>query len=1067
MIDRMGQHYGNYRLLRLLGQGAFAEVYLSEHVYLGTQAAIKVLLGRDQSGQYEDFLQEARIIASLRHPHMLSIIDFGLENAMPFLVMQYAPNGSLRQLHPARSSLPLSTIISYVRQIASALQYAHQQQLIHRDVKPENILLGRQHELLLSDFGLALLMPTQSLSFQHSLDVSGTIPYMAPEQLRGQPCPASDQYALAVCIYEWLTCVHPFIGSPMEIALQHLQFAAPSLREKMPTISSAIEEVVLKALAKEPSHRYSNIDDFAHALELASPSEGAYEVQDGEDSRGGQISGPNVSRRPIGSSAWNIPYRRNPFFTGREDSIQRLYMRLHARKANNQGIEDDRYMEEHEDEQGRMLAICGLGGMGKTQTVIEYAYRYRSHYQAVLWARADTYSALFSDFVAMASLLHLPGLDGQDQPKIVAAVKQWLEAHTGWLLILDNVEDLTTIQDFIPMAPQGHILLTMRAQVAGTLADCIELEKMQMDEGALFLLRRAHIIRQDATLTDASNADYIEARDICQVLDGLPLALDQAGAYIEETASGLFDYLKRYRSQRTLLLERRGSGLSEHPDPVATTWLLSFQQVEQSNSAAAALLKLCAFLQPDGILEEIITAGAGELTPELHAVATEPYLLDDAIATLRKFSLLHRDPEARILTIHRLVHVVLKDSMDAEMQRQWAERAVRAVNQAFPKGDQVADWPECQRCMPNVHLCLLLIEQWRMVFPEAAHLLDQAGLYLLEHARYAMAEVFLKKALAIRRQIGGSQHVDAAESLSNLAGVYLYQGRYAMAEPLLKQALKIRQHLHGPIHLEVAIALNNLALLHHQQARYAIAEPLYRQALAIWEETQGLHHPDVARILNNLALLYQVRQQYEQAEPLYRRALAIWEHLRGPEHPDVATCLNNLALLYLRQGDFAQAEPLFQRVLSIREKTLGSQHPAVAYSLSYLAELRQQQEQYADAEMLLQHALDIRRRSLGPEHPDVAQSLNALAKLYVLQDKYSQAEPLYQEALSIREQALGPRHPDVAALLENYTNLLFALQRKDEARKLAARAKSIRAKLARKHPAKPEMVHARNSADVT
>jgi serine/threonine protein kinase/tetratricopeptide (TPR) repeat protein len=1111
-MDHSGQQYGNYRLLHLLGRGAFAEVYLAEHIYLKTQAAIKTLHVQLTERELHSFLQEARTIAHLQHPHILSIKDFGLEGGTPFLVMQHAPNGSLRHLHPMNSQLPLATIVTYVRQIASALQYAHSQQIIHCDVKPENILPGQQHQLLLSDFGLAVLHSSagkpggelSNASFQErSLDsalaatilqspwlqqvheVGGTIPYMAPEQLHGHPCPASDQYALGICVYEWLTGSRPFSGTPMEIALQQLRAAPPPLSEKLPSIFPAVEDIVHKALAKDPSQRFSSVQVFANALEQASsfqnerkhtshyaqPEQSAsYNIGEITSviNRLSTVVAPETSTHPT----WNIPYRRNPFFTGREDVLRRLYTELHEgkyRKNDQPYISSNRYTV-------LPLAISGLGGMGKTQTVIEYVYRHCSDYQVILWARAETYETLFSDIVTMASILGLPGQDGQELPlvvpereavaaserrwqdgqelpQIVAAVKQWLEEQTGWLLVLDNVEDMAIVHDFIPVTAQGHILLTTRMQVTGTLAHCIELEKMQPDEGALFLLRRARIIGQDASLADALNADYVEARDISQILDGLPLALDQAGAYIEETTCNLFDYLRRYHSQRALLLERRGTTHSEHPDPVATTWLLSFGKVEQSNPAACALLKLCAFLHPNGILEEIITNGASEPGSPLQPFAADPYQLDIAIATLRKFSLLRRNPETRTLNIHRLVQSVLKDTMDEQTQRSWAEYAVRAVSRTFPDAEQVAQWQLCQHCMPNVHLCLMLIERWQMVFPEAAHLLDQAGLYLLEHAQYAHAQIFLKKALAIRKHTGGSRHPDVAESLNNLAGVYLYQGMYTLAESLLKQALEIRQQLHGSVHLEVAIALNNLALLYNQQGRYALAEPLYKKALAVWEQICGLDHPDVARTLNNLALLYQVQHKYEQAEPLYRRGLTIWEHLRGPEHPDVATCLNNLALLYLRQGNYSQAEPLFQRVLAIREKTLGPCHPAVAHSLSYLAELYQHQGQYSHAELLYQQALDIRKHALGPEHPDVAQSFYDLARHYTVQGNYMQAEPLFQQALAIREQALGPHHPEVAAIVENYASLLATMQRKDEARKLAARAKTIRAKIARQRPA--------------
>jgi serine/threonine protein kinase len=271
MADRIGQHLGNYRLVRLLGQGGFAEVYLGEHLHLGTQAAIKLLHTQLAGEDTDAFRKEARTIARLVHPHIVRVFDFGIEGETPFLVMDYAPNGSVRKRHPKGVALPLPTILGYVKQLADALQYAHDEHFIHRDIKPENLLVGRRQEILLSDFGIALLAQTsRSQSMQ---DVAGTASYMAPEQFQGKPRPASDQYALAVMVYEWLTGTCPFHGSFTEIASQHLFVPPPPLRGRTPTISPEVEQVVMTALAKDPKQRFGSVLAFATALEQASQAE--------------------------------------------------------------------------------------------------------------------------------------------------------------------------------------------------------------------------------------------------------------------------------------------------------------------------------------------------------------------------------------------------------------------------------------------------------------------------------------------------------------------------------------------------------------------------------------------------------------------------------------------------------------------------------------------------------------------------------------------------------------------------------------------------------------------------
>ena len=264
MNDRVGQQFGNYRLLHLLGRGGFADVYLGEHRYLKSAAALKILRISLSEKNAQRFLEEAQTLARLRHANILRVLDFAIESGTPVLIMDYIPGGSLREHHPRGTSLPLHTTVDYIEQIATALQYAHNQGIIHRDVKPENILLDTGQRLVLSDFGLALL--TSSPDWLSTQDLAGTIPYIAPEQVEGKPRFASDQYALGVLAYEWITGERPFKGTTYEVIQQHLQTPPPPLRERRPDLPTPAEQVILKALAKDWSNRYTSVTAFAHAL---------------------------------------------------------------------------------------------------------------------------------------------------------------------------------------------------------------------------------------------------------------------------------------------------------------------------------------------------------------------------------------------------------------------------------------------------------------------------------------------------------------------------------------------------------------------------------------------------------------------------------------------------------------------------------------------------------------------------------------------------------------------------------------------------------------------------------
>ena len=252
---------------------------------------------------------------------------------------------------------------------------------------------------------------------------------------------------------------------------------------------------------------------------------------------------PKLERAAGFSRPWTVPYPRNPFFTGREKILEALRAALETR--------------------GR-AALSGLGGVGKTQTATEYAYQYRKEYQSVFWARAESRDTLLPGFVAIATALHLPESAAQKQEEAVAAVQRWLEANPGWLLVLDNADDLALACDFIPRDAPGHILLTTRAQATSVIAERVEIQKMETGEGALFLLRRAGIIARDAPLRAAREGDRQLAEQISRELGGLALALDQAGAFIEEAPSSLAEYLDFYRSERSKLLAERGE-LGDHP----------------------------------------------------------------------------------------------------------------------------------------------------------------------------------------------------------------------------------------------------------------------------------------------------------------------------------------------------------------------------------------------------------------------------------------------------------------------------------------------------------------------
>lgn len=401
---------------------------------------------------------------------------------------------------------------------------------------------------------------------------------------------------------------------------------------------------------------------------------------------------------------WNVPRRPSLFFTGRDAVLEEIAAGFQRHTT----VGMPPYQ-----------ALVGLGGMGKTQTAAEYAYRWRTSYKAVFWISAETSETLTSGFSMVARLLQLPEMKSPDQKEAVEAVRHWLHTSSEWLLILDNAEDLLQVASFLPTAAPGHVLLTTRAQATIQLAQPVILHELSPDDGALFILRRAGYLLQYEQLDHAKPVSLKAALELSHAMKGLPLALEQAGAYIEDTGRSVRSYLEFYQQEHTRLqLQRIHSGpVPDYPDPVASAWQMSWKLVQQRDSVAANLLRLCAFLAPEAIDEQIVKGVASVLgVPTTESPDRIELELDSTLTLLRRTSLLQREvdreTDVQRLTMHRIIQQVLRDEMDEPTQQQWAEHAVKAVAHALPLVER-------QLLQVQLRQCTQLIRRWKMTFWEA------------------------------------------------------------------------------------------------------------------------------------------------------------------------------------------------------------------------------------------------------------------------------------------------------------------------------------------------------------
>lgn len=265
---------GKYRLLKVLNKGRYVDVWLGEHVRLRKKFAIKILIPEaipncnDRHRARRRFYKEASIQAGLDHPYIVQVFDYGEDQGLPFFVMEYAPFGSLARRHRPGVRLTLPTVRTYTSQMGRAIHYVHTRGLVHRDIKPQNMFLKTRGMILLGDFGL--VTPDQGKFYSRMiLEFGGTRAYMAPEQAQGEPCPASDQYAYATVVFEWLTGRRPYCGTAEQITWQRKHLPPPSMRAIVPEIPVGVERVVLTALQQTPGHRFNTMLDFTLAFEDA------------------------------------------------------------------------------------------------------------------------------------------------------------------------------------------------------------------------------------------------------------------------------------------------------------------------------------------------------------------------------------------------------------------------------------------------------------------------------------------------------------------------------------------------------------------------------------------------------------------------------------------------------------------------------------------------------------------------------------------------------------------------------------------------------------------------------
>jgi tetratricopeptide (TPR) repeat protein len=688
----------------------------------------------------------------------------------------------------------------------------------------------------------------------------------------------------------------------------------------------------------------------------------------------------------------NLPIPRNPHFTGRDATLTELSERFNS-----------------DDQSTWIQVIKGMGGVGKTQTALEFAYRYASAYQVIWWLNAADESILASDYAAFAVAADLPE-KAAGREAIMAAVRQWLETHPGWLFIFDGVKQPQAVIDYLPRQAAGQILLTSRHQVWEKRFGALQLDAWPRAEAVSFLLRRTNL------------SSTPEADGVSETLKDLPLALEHAGAWIAASGSDFAGYLKLFDTNHCQLWENRNPPLN-YPDTVGTTCSLSVERVHAKSAMGVLVLNLCAFFASHDIPLELIGAASAHVSTEWSSAFADKAVLDDGIDALNRYALVNRRPEG--LSIHRLVQAAVQDRLSAAERNLWSNVALRALNTIFVVDGARPVSPQAgSTLLAHARVAIAHADKHAVAQDATADLLDKIGVYLHQCNLLALAQSFFERAISRYETQLGDHHPDLAAVINNLAALHRDWQNDAEAEQLWQRSLQILEAQLGADHPDAAIVLNNLAVLRHGQGKPGEAAPLLRRALEIQESRLGSDHLSVAGSLSNLGAVLHDQGEYIEAERLLRRALAIQENRLDGDHLSIIPNLSSLGTLLHDQGKYAQAQTLLRRALTIQENQLGGDHPDTAAAANRLASVLLDQGKLTDAETLLRRALTIQENRLGDGHPDTAVSVSNLAEVLHEQGLYSESEPLYRRAIAIHECRLGDTHPQVATGLNNLAAML-------------------------------------------
>ena len=715
------------------------------------------------------------------------------------------------------------------------------------------------------------------------------------------------------------------------------------------------------------------------------------------------ISGEKVAERQRPDSLdeyFIVPYQKNEHFTGRRGLLARLCEKLCVSVPK---------------QYNHRVALHGLGGVGKTQLALEYVYTHKSLHHRVYWISGVDQSSLLSGYLEIGKRTGCIDIWADIGPSDMAkSVISWLNKQESWLLVIDNIDDPKVVEDHLPeRSPTKLTLLTTRNPNADELSAIgLEVDVLDGDDAVELLSIRSGI------QGDQVSRNKLEAEEIVREVGCLPLAIEQAAAYIREVSKDIFKFLPSYRKNRKRHHNRVPKANWKYKESIASTWHISFKQVEENNKGASRLLQFLAFLNPDGIYTDFLESGQQGLDAELQAVVSDHDTFLEALSELERFSLIRRQitEAGQKIILHRLVQWVIIDELDPMERKNIVERVLHLGLSAFPDpallNASQSTLELSRRYRSQVMACLRHQDpDYQDIAPVWHRLSLRVAGYLYLDGYYDDCAKLASLTLAADKISFGPEHPETLQSMHNLASTYSKIARADEALKLFHETLDIRKRVLGPDHVDTLQTMHGLGWSYADLARHHDAAKLHEELFHIKRGILGRQHPETLESMHALAWAYWRLGQYHESCSLHQETLDICITVLGVEHIDTLRSMDGLGWAKWRLGRYDEAAKLFEDTFAIRKRVQGENHPDTLFSMDGLAWAYWRLGRYQIAASLFQAALELNKVALGPEHPTTMMNQYGLAHGHLRLGRYTEAVGLFQHVIDVNTRILGPDHP--------------------------------------------------------